>query len=63
MSEFQIYQFKSIDRLLTDAERKEIGSWSSRTKPTATSATFTYAYGDFPKQKAHLPDIYPTDAL
>jgi hypothetical protein len=48
MSEFQIYQFKSIDRPMTDAERKEIGTWSSRTIPTATSATFTYAYGNFP---------------
>jgi hypothetical protein len=42
MAEYQIYHFKSIDRPLTDAERKEIGTWSSRTKPTATGATFTF---------------------
>ncbi len=49
MSEFQIYQFRSLDRPFTEAERREIGSWSSRTRPTANSATFNYAYGDFPK--------------
>ncbi len=58
MSEFQIYQFKSIDRPLTDAERKEIGKWSSRTNPTATSATFTYAYGDFPKDAEKAVEQY-----
>jgi hypothetical protein len=58
MSEFQIYQFKSIDRPLTDAERKEIGSWSSRTNPTANSATFTYAYGDFPKDEEKAVEKY-----
>jgi hypothetical protein len=58
MSEFQIYQFKSIDRPLTDAERKEIGSWSTRTNPTATSATFTYAYGDFPKDEEKAVEKY-----
>ncbi len=58
MSEFQIYQFKSIDRPLTDAERKEIGTWSSRTNPTATSATFTYAYGDFPRDEEKAVEQY-----
>lgn len=58
MSEFQIYQFKSIDRPLTDAERKEVGTWSSRTTPTATSATFTYAYGDFPKNPEKVMEKY-----
>ncbi len=58
MSEFQIYQFKSIDRSLTDAERKEIGTWSTRTNPTTTSATFTYAYGDFPKNAEKVVEKY-----
>lgn len=58
MSEFQIYQFKSIDRPLTDAERKEIDTWSTRTTPTATSATFTYAYGDFPKDEEKAVEQY-----
>ncbi len=58
MSEFQLYQFKSIDRPLTEAECKEIGSWSSRTHPTTTSATFTYSYGDFPKDEEKVVEEY-----
>ena len=58
MSEFQLYHFKSIDRPLTEAERKEIGTWSSRTKPTATSATFTFSYRDFPKDAAAVVEKY-----
>lgn len=50
MSGYQVYQFQSVDRPLTEKERKTIGSWSSRTYPTTTSATFSYSYGDFPMQ-------------
>lgn len=41
MSEFQLYQFKAVDRPLTTEEQREVGSWSSRTQPTSTSATFS----------------------
>ena len=58
MSEFQLYHFRSIDPPLTEAERKEIGSWSSRTNPTATSATFSYSYGDFPKDAKKVVEKY-----
>ena len=58
MSEFQLYHFRSIDRPLTEAERKEIGSWSSRTHPTATSATFTFSYRDFPKDEEMVVEKY-----
>jgi hypothetical protein len=58
MSEFQLYHFRSIDRPLTEAERKEIGSWSSRTYPTATSATFTFSYRDFPKDEEKVVEKY-----
>ncbi len=58
MSEFQLYHFRSIDRPLTEAERKEIGSWSSRTHPTATSATFTFSYRDFPKDEEKVVEKY-----
>ncbi|MEM6699985.1 MAG: hypothetical protein AAF599_16400, partial [Bacteroidota bacterium] len=51
MSEFQVYKFRSIDRLLTRTEQDEISSWSSRTRATASGATFTYAYGDFRKNE------------
>jgi hypothetical protein len=48
MSEYQFYEFQAIDRPLTPAEREAIGRLSSRVRPTATSANFTYSYGDFP---------------
>ena len=42
MSEYQYYEFQAIDRHLTQEERAAIGELSSRVKPTATSASFTY---------------------
>ena len=48
MSEYQYYEFQALDRPLTQAERTAISQLSSRVKPTATSASFTYSYGDFP---------------
>ncbi len=54
MSEYQCYQFKSFDRPLTPAERKEVSSWSSRVNASSTSATFTYSYGDFPKKEENV---------
>lgn len=53
MSEYQYYEFQAIDRHLTQEERAAICELSSRVKPTATSASFTYSYGNFrgdPKQ-------------
>lgn len=58
MSEFQLYHFKSIDRPLTEAERTEISSWSSRTRATAHSALFTYSYGDFRKDVEEVMERY-----
>ena len=51
MSEFQVYKFRSVDRLLTREEQIEISSWSSRTRATANGATFTYSYGSFRKKE------------
>ncbi|NCR38626.1 MAG: hypothetical protein GPJ21_01525 [Microcystis aeruginosa W13-11] len=53
MSEYQYYEFQAIDRHLTQEERAAIGELSSRVKPTTTSASFNYSYGNFrgdPKQ-------------
>lgn len=53
MSEYQYYEFQAIDRHLTQEERAAICELSSRVKPTATSASFNYSYGNFrgdPKQ-------------
>lgn len=47
MSEYQFYEFQAIDRPLTPAERAAIAQLSSRAKPTATSVTFNYSYGNF----------------
>ena len=47
MSEYQYYDFRSIDRPLTREERKEITSLSSRADVTSSQAKFVYHYGDF----------------
>ncbi|MEM8828092.1 MAG: hypothetical protein AAGE96_01885 [Cyanobacteria bacterium P01_G01_bin.19] len=47
MSEYQYYEFQTIDRPLNNKERKIIGQLSSRVELTATRAIFTYSYGDF----------------
>jgi hypothetical protein len=58
MSEYQYYEFQAIDRPLTEEERSEIGSWSSRTNPTSTQAIFTYSYSDFPKSPEKVVEKY-----
>ena len=47
MSEYQYYEFQTIDRPLTERERAEIGELSSRVALTPTQAVFTYQFGDF----------------
>lgn len=47
MSEYQYYEFQSVDRQLTAAEKKEIRSYSSRAKITSTSFVNHYSYADF----------------
>ena len=49
MSEFQYYDFRSIDKPLTDSERREINAWSSRSNASSHRATFNYSYGSFGK--------------
>jgi hypothetical protein len=46
--EYQYYEFQAIDCPLTQAEQDFVRSLSSRVKPSATRATFTYSHGDFP---------------
>ncbi len=58
MSEYQYYEFRCIDRPLTAEEQKEIGSWSSRTHPTSTGASFIYNYRDFPKDEKRVVEQY-----
>lgn len=47
MSEYQYYEFQTIDRLLTAQEQAEIKTLSSRVQLTSTQAIFLYNYGDF----------------
>ncbi len=47
MSEYQYYEFRAIDRALTEREMDELGEYSSRAEITPTSFTNEYNYGDF----------------
>lgn len=58
MGEFQCYQFRTVDRPLTESERKEVDSWSSRGEVSAHSATFVYNYGNFRKKPEDAVEHY-----
>src|SRR6266542_2135045 len=47
MSEYQYYEWQTIDRLLTDAEQAEINRLSSHIEVTSSQAVVTYSYSDF----------------
>src|SRR5437762_69812 len=47
MSEYQLYEFRAIDRPLTSKEMQELRALSSRAEITPTSFTNEYSYGDF----------------
>jgi len=58
MSEFQYFEFRTIDNPLSEKDRKEIDRWSSRTTPTSNSAVFTYSYNDFRKDEKKVVEKY-----
>jgi len=47
MSEYQYYEFQTLDSPLTSEAQAEMRRLSSRVQMTATSASFVYNYGDF----------------
>ena len=47
MSEYQYYEFQTIDRLLTEKEQREVNALSSHIEVTASRAVVTYNWGDF----------------
>lgn len=47
MSEYQYYEFQSLDRPLTREAQAEMRRLSSRVQLTASSASFVYNYGSF----------------
>ena len=58
MSEYQFYEFRSIDKPLTETEMDEIASWSSRTDPTPHGAVFVYNYGSFGRDELKAVEQY-----
>ncbi|MCY2993155.1 MAG: hypothetical protein NTY19_35520 [Planctomycetota bacterium] len=58
MSEYQYYEFRTVDRSLTAGEIAELEKLSSRAEVTATSFTNTYSYGDFRGDPDRLMERY-----
>ena len=54
MSEYQYYEFRAIDRPLTEADQRELRKLSTRARITDTSFTNHYEYGDFAGDSAKL---------
>src|ERR1051325_8499753 len=53
MSEYQYYEFQTLDRLLTEVEQAEVEKLSSHIDVTASRAVVSYSYSSFrhdPKQ-------------
>jgi len=47
MREYQYYEFRAIDRSLTETQQSKILALSSRAHVTSHIASFVYNYGDF----------------
>lgn len=47
MSEYQYYEFRAIDRPLTEEQRADVSALSSRAYVTSHVASFVYNYGNF----------------
>ena len=54
MSEYQYYEFQSIDRRLTQSEQEALSQLSSRAQISSTRAIFVYNYGDLPGKEKQL---------
>jgi len=51
MSEYQYYEFRAIDRPLTEKEMRELRAYSTRARITPTSFTNEYSWGSFKGDK------------
>ena len=58
MSEYQYYEFQTIDRPLTEEEQARIRQLSRRVELTPTRAIFSYAYSDFPGKSKEILETY-----
>ncbi|MEG4996595.1 hypothetical protein [Microcoleus sp. B4-D4] len=54
MSEYQYYEFQSVDRRLTQSEQEALSQLSSRAQISSSRAIFVYNYGDLPGQEKQL---------
>jgi hypothetical protein len=54
VGEYQYYEFRAIDRPLSDADQRELRTLSSRARITATSFTNHYDWGDFAGDPAKM---------
>ena len=57
MSEYQYYEFRAIDRLLTDRQMQELRAISTRAAISRTSFSNYYTFGDL---KANPRDLLVT---
>ena len=47
MSEYQYYEWQTVDRLLTEAEQEAVSNLSSHIEVSSSRAVVTYSWGDF----------------
>jgi len=47
VSEYQYYEWQTVDRLLTETEQTAVGKLSSHIEVSSSRAVVTYSYGDF----------------
>ncbi|AFZ54021.1 hypothetical protein [Cyanobacterium aponinum] len=62
MSEYQYYEFQTLDQPLTKQQQQKISQLSSRVRLNSRKAIFTYSYGDFPANEDQILADY-FDAL
>ena len=58
MSEYQYYEFQTVDRPLTALEQQELRALSTRARITATSFVNSYEWGDFKGNPSRLMERY-----
>jgi len=58
MSEYQYYEFRSIDQALTPAQMKEVRGLSTRAEVTNRSFSVTYSYSDFRGNPRQMMERY-----
>ena len=54
MSEYQYYEFRAVDRPLTEEEQQAVGKLSSRVDLSPSHAIFVYNYSDLPTSAEDL---------